>query len=374
MNILIAADYAAPSSGNFIASCVELGRVMKQSGDALYFVFPENKNTLSESSWVHWLEQEGYIVYLTKKNLSDGQVVDYLKAIIERHGIDILHIHFGLFHHVTVHHRKDLDVKVLVHDHMDFPANGNKIKQRLQTAARSILYRMNDVAIASVNPQKDRSYFFARHWYVPNGLSQIRNVTRSASREECRMKLGITTEDKMCLFLGWDTYRKGLDIAVKAVDKLRQTDNSVLLGIVGMGFPPDLGCLKFIADTTGVDPDSSWIRYFPSCEDMFAYHRAADAYLSASRSEAFSYGILEAISQNTPVAVSDIKGTSWCHKYSKTVVYPTEDPNACARAINQALSLGNSPSNADEIVDAYSIEKWCEQITCIYKSLTPRKG
>ena len=31
MNILIAADYATPQSGNFIASCVELGRILKKS-------------------------------------------------------------------------------------------------------------------------------------------------------------------------------------------------------------------------------------------------------------------------------------------------------------------------------------------------------
>ncbi len=65
MNILIAADYATPASGNFIASCVELGRTLIKNGDNLSFIFPKNANTLSCDSWVHWLEKENFNVYLT---------------------------------------------------------------------------------------------------------------------------------------------------------------------------------------------------------------------------------------------------------------------------------------------------------------------
>lgn len=369
MNILIAADYATPASGNFVASCVELGRALKKNSDKITFIFPENNNTLAEHSWIHWLEREGHTVYLVKRNITDEQAICFLKTIITEHKIDILHVHFGLFYHAAVNHRKDLGVKVLIHDHMDFPAGCNMVKQKIRCAAQSLLYRKNGISIASVNPQKDQAYCFAQHWYIPNGLSLIRNVPYSASREECREELGITPQEKICLFLGWDVHRKGLDIAVKAVNKIRETDPTMLLGIVGIGDPPNPDRMKFISDTTGIDPESSWIRYLPSREDMFAYHRAVDVYLSASRSEAFSYGILESISQNTPVAVSDIKGTSWCHSYTKAVVYPTEDYKACADAIKSALALGRSESNADEIVGKYSIENWCSQMIGIYKSL-----
>lgn len=369
MNVLIAADYSTPASGNFIASCVELGRTLKGNGDNLTFIFPENQNTLSGHSWVHWLEREGFQVYLTQKNKPDKQILAFLKEIIERHDIEILHIHFGLFHHTVINHTGALGVKILIHDHMDFAAGSNLTKQKAHCLARSMLYRKNAIAIASVNPQKNNAYLFARHWYIPNGLSLIRNVTKSATREECRRELGIAPDEKVCMFLGWDVHRKGLDIAVKAISEIRKDDPNMLLGVVGLGDPPKQERLQFIADSTSIDPNSSWIKYFPSREDMFAYHRAVDVYLSASRSEAFSYGILEAISQNTPVAVSDIKGTSWCYRYEKAVAYPTEDAKACARAVRQALALGRAPSNADEIVKDYAIEKWCEQMINIYKAL-----
>lgn len=274
-----------------------------------------------------------------------------------------------MFHNEAVTHARELGVKVLIHDHMDFAAGTNLIKQKILCAAQSVFYRKNNVAIVSVNPQKNSAYIFSKHYYVPNGLSLIRNITHSQTRDEVRTALKINPDEKLCLFLGWDVHRKGLDIAVKAISEIRKTNPDVILGIVGLGDPPSNERLRYIQDSTGISPNSSWIKYLPSREDMFAYHRSADVYLSASRSEAFSYGILEAISQNTPVAVSDIKGTSWCHSYSKSVVYSTEDYKACANAICHALTLGYEKSNADEIVQNYSIKKWCQQIVDIYKAL-----
>lgn len=369
MNILIAADYATPQSGNFIASCVELGRMLKNKGHNIFFAFPRNQNTTSEGSWVDWLKKEGFPVQIVEKNITEQQTLTVLKDLISLYSIDILHIHFGMFHHVAINNAARLGVKILVHDHMDFAAGTSRAKQKAYCLVRSIIYRKNGVAVASVNPLKNKAYLFARHWYIPNGLSLVRNVPTSASREECRESLNIMPSQKVCMLLGWDLYRKGLDIAIKAVQKLREEDESVILGIVGIGNSPDPKCLKFIIDTTGVDPKSSWIRYFSSTEDMFAYHRAVDIYLSASRSEAFSYGILEAISQNTPVAVSNIKGTRWCHCYNKAIIYSTEDIDACASAIKRGLKIGRAPSNADDIIEKYSIEKWCNQILAVYESL-----
>lgn len=369
MNILIAADYATPASGNFIGSCVELGRVLKKEGATLTFIFPENHNTLSDNSWVHWLKKEGHSLYLVKKDSTEEEKYDFLRKVITDHQIDILHIHFGMFHHLALTNAHKLGVKILVHDHMDFPAGCNMAKQRLRNLIESLLYSMKKIGIVSVNPQKNRSYALARHWYVPNGLSMLRNVPVSASREQVRSELNISFEEQVCLFLGWDLHRKGLDIAVKAVAEVRERNPHMVLAVVGVGTPPNQSCVDFLANTTGIDAMSPWIRYLPSREDMFAYHRAVDVYLSSSRSEAFSYGILEAISQNTPVVVSDIDGTSWCHDYDKAVVYSTEDSSACAEAICKALELGRRDSNADRIVNDYSIEKWCSQMMDVYKKL-----
>ncbi len=369
MNILIAADYATPASGNFVASLVELGRLLKREGSTLTLIFPENHNTTSEDSWVNWLKSEGHTVYLASREQTEEEQLSLLRSVIGAHNIDILHIHFGMFHHAVMSHTKELGVKILVHDHMDFPAGANMKKQRLRCAAQSLRYRLLGVAIASVNPEKDSAYFLAKHWYAPNGLSLERNVTHSATRDEVRAELGLAADESMCLFLGWDLYRKGLDIAINAVAEIRKSYPKMLLGVVGVGNPPSEACRRFIKEHTDIDPNSDWIRYLNSREDMFAYHRGVDVYLSASRSEAFSYGILESISQNTPVAVSDIKGTSWCHSYSKAAIYSVESVTECAQAILHALEMGRAESNANDIVSAYSIEKWCNRVNEIYYNL-----
>lgn len=368
MNIVIAADYTAPTSGNFIASCVELGRALQIRGDGLAFIFPESRNTLVEDSWVGWLKREGFPVYLVSADLNDPQRYTFLRDVLRKQNAEILHIHFGLFHREAIRHTKELGVRILIHDHMGFPADGAPAKYRVRCLALSLLYRIRGICIVSVSPEKNRIYRMAKHCCIPNGLSRFRNVAGSLSREQMRQELGLRPEEKLCLFLGWDPRGKGLDIALQAVKERRKVDPGLILGIVGMGTGPGEAGAEFIC-AAGVDPHEAWIRYLPSREDMFAYHRAADVYLSASRSEAFSYGILEAISQNTPVAASDIRGTAWCHAYSKAVVYPTEEVPACAAAIGKALDMGRSDSNAEDIAEQYSIANWCERMLAVYRRL-----
>ena len=185
--------------------------------------------------------------------------------------------------------------------------------------------------------------------------------------------MGIAENQKLCLFLGWDMYRKGVDIDVQAVAQLHQRDPSVHLGLGGFSDTPSEKCLQWIRERTGVEPICGWIHFFPSTEDMFSYHRAADVYLSASRKEAFSYGILEAISQNTPVVVSNIEGTAWAMKYDKCLCYPVEDAISCANAIAAALLHTAKPSNNDVLLDQYGIDTWCRDIMTIYRSMCKRK-
>lgn len=366
MNILIAADYSTPASGNFIGSLIDLGRDLKQNNHKLFFVFPESPNTVSEKSWVHWLENEGFKVYLTKHK--DGEAaLTFLREIIDKNHIDILHLHFGMYHSIVLNHAKSLGVKIFVHDHMEFNPQFSLIKQKAYCAVTSLKYRLNKINVICVNERKCKAYLFSKSFFIPNGISFKRNVTTFATREETRKKLGLKDNQKLCLLLGWHLHTKGIDIAFKAVQKLNKVNPYIVLGVVGHSGAPSDNSLNSIKEFTGVDPHSSFIKFLESTEDIFAYHNASDVYLSSSRTESFSYGVLEAISQNTPLVVSDIPGTAWSHSYDKAFVYPTEDYSACANAIEQALKLDrNAPSNSDEFIEKYSIENWCKAIKDIY--------
>lgn len=368
MNVLIAADYRAPNSGNFIASLLELAEKMRDTGNKTYFLFPDNGT--GGYTWTKWLEVNGFHVWLMNMDIGDDEKVAFLKRIVSANEIDLIHSHFGFCHRILLTRQNNLNnVKVLFHDHMDFSPEGNLLNQKLHALFWSVLYQFKGVGVVSVMERKYKSYFLTtkkRRWFVPNGLSLRRNIPQELPRNERRAQLGIAPDQKLCLFLGWDMYRKGVDIAVTAIANLRLKDPNVHLGLVGFSAQPSEHALNWIREHTGFEPLCDWIHFFPSTEDMFSYHRAADVYLSASRKEAFSYGILEAISQNIPVVVSDIEGTAWAREYSKCINYPTEDPHRCAEAIATSLTRRDEQSNNDILLDRYGIGNWCQEIMKLY--------
>jgi len=225
-----------------------------------------------------------------------------------------------------------------------------------------------NISIACVNKDVAASYKLCKHTYIPNCLSLERNVDRPKTREECRAALNIAPTQRVCLLLGWDLHRKGVDIALRAIERCRQSDPNILLCIVGFGISPTQKAIEYICTHTNINPHSPWIRYWPDTEDIFSYHKSADVFLSASRSEGFPYAVLEALSTNTPVCFSDIPETKWACSYENVHVYPTEDAVACAEAIRKALSTERSTSNAKKLMSDYNITKWCEQLIALYEN------
>jgi glycosyltransferase involved in cell wall biosynthesis len=252
---------------------------------------------------------------------------------------------------------------------MDFGVDGNLFKQKIRNIVLSLVDRIKKLTVGTAMEKKLHYYpFVKKKWFVPNGLSLERNIEHSMTRQEMRTKLGVDENEKLCLLLGWDMKRKGLDIATKAIEYLRKENMNVKLGVIGFGNKPSENVRAFMQQE-GVENFEDSIRFLDSVEDIFALHRAIDVYVSASRKEAFSYGLLESISQNTPVVVSDISGTRWAGQYSKCYFYPTEDYVECAAAIKKAIDTGRSESNYKEIYEQYKIENWVEQMTDIYKKL-----
>ena len=134
MNILIMADYRTPNSGNFIASLLELAERMRDRGEGVCFLFPENKNG-GGYSWTQWLEQVGFPVYLLDDKLEADQEIDFIRQIVRKHHVDLIHTHFGLCHRLLVTNAGKIGgVKILVHDHMGFAPSGSCLKEWMRLA------------------------------------------------------------------------------------------------------------------------------------------------------------------------------------------------------------------------------------------------
>lgn len=363
------ADYRTPASGNFIASLLELSNYMKSNGNQIVFAFPVKDGGYS---WAEWMKGYGNKVIYFDEKKEEEEIINSLDKIIKQYQINLIHSHFGYLHKVLVKYGKRLGIKVLFHDHMDYSLESGQGKQYFRQILKSLVYRLKGIGVISVMQKKSRVYFLCGkklNWYIPNGISFKRNIEKSLTRDEVRSNLHLNDEDKLCLLLGYDILGKGVDVAIKAVQQLQKKDSTVILGIVGFTGNPSAGSLKKIEEKTGINPQKEWIKFIDSTEDMFALHRAADVYLSASRKDAFSYGILEAISQNVPVVVSDISGTSWSWKYTKCSKFKNGNINECAVALEKALETRFDQSNAEEVIKQYNIITWCKKIVQVYESI-----
>lgn len=371
MNILIGASYQSPYAGNFIASLLELAETAAAAGDRVCFAFPLRK--AGERPWVSWLRESGFQVELLDETLSEERLLTQVQDLNRRFGTDLMYLHFGFLQGVVQHRRAALDkVRILFHDHMGFGLDSPVKIQRRRNLLRSGFYRLKKIGVISVMEDKHRSYGLlgARHWYVPNGLALQRYAVEVLPRAALRERCGIPQNARLCLLLAWNPEIKGVDIAVQAIRIARETDPALELGIVIQGSAPDETFLRFLEARTGIDASQTpWLHFLPSTEDIFSYHRMADCFLSASRTEAFPYGVLEAISQSLPVVMSDIPGVKWAREYSRGMLYPVEDPAACAKALLSAPRLGQAASNAELFLDRYSIQRWCGRVLDIIHSM-----
>lgn len=363
MNVLILGDYRTPCSGNFIGSLHDLAKKFQHDDlGKIVFVFPEEKQ------WINLLRKYDCKTYFVEPDTDNS--IEIIKKIVEDESIDLIHIHFGFMQRKIVDtFGNSNNIRIIIHDHMDYGVDDVMIKVLTRQVVSSLYYRLKNVSIISVMAKKSKGYFLLgkRNYYIPNGLSYIRNVDTKTDVEEIRQQLNLKRK-KVCLFLGWDSKRKGIDIAIQAVQKLHQEDESWILAVVGYGEKPSVEVLRNLEQLSGVRDFKTFVRFLPSAEDMFSYHKMADVYLSASRKEAFSYGLLEAISQNTPVVASNIEGTQWANGYDKYFEYDTENAVVCKNAILKAYDMKAADSNNIRFIEKYSVDSWIDSILKVYNN------
>lgn len=365
IRVLFAADYSAPKSGNFISSLFELSNELRANGGTAVFLLKEANP--AKCPWITWLREHDYVVLGLDPAVP---VLGQFEKIVEQYQIDIIHVHFGLYAGLLAKNaRRFPHARIIIHDRMAYTDLNKITKAKLRQLLYSAFYRMKGVYTISVNEEKNRYYALCRHWFVPNGLSIQRNVSTDDSTKVLAPNYWNEPRpngEKRCLFLGWQPQWKGLDIAIRAVELVRKRGIDLKLCVIGFGNGISKENRDFLETRTGISVDSDFIKLLNSEENMLAVHRSMDVYLSASRTEAFSNGLLEAISQEIPVVVSDIAGTKWSSAYTRSFFYPVESPEKCADALVKALNSTDLPSNAAEITNIYSIENWNRKMMDIY--------
>jgi glycosyltransferase involved in cell wall biosynthesis len=99
-----------------------------------------------------------------------------------------------------------------------------------------------------------------------------------ALRADARRRLGLADDDVVLLHFGWYPHRKGNDVLAEAVRLLNER---------GLG--------PLVALSVGAPSAAPPLRTLPFTDDVLELHQAADIFVSASRSEAFGNGVVEAL-------------------------------------------------------------------------------
>lgn len=372
MNVLVAADYRSPYGGNFIGSFLDLGMSLNARGDNLLFLFPLMEE--KERFWISYIKNAGHKVFFIDMSGRKDIFLKELSDIISANQIDLIHSNFGMLYHDFLFNKPVFGkTRLLFHDHMGFQTNRSLSTQKYKNFLRSVLFLKNRIGVISVMKEKDSSYSanIGKHWFIPNGISFRRCLSESLSREARRAERGIPEKTKLVLAFGWNFEIKGIDIAVQSVEIARKKDPSIELAVVIQTEKITEHERNQLLIKTGLDPDKTpWLHFWPGIEDVYSYHRAADVFLSCSRTEAFSFAILEAISQRCPVVMSDITGTRWAKQYTKCLSFHDGDISDCSKKITDAILLTQKTSdNSEDIIGSYSIDKWRDKVLAVYDSM-----
>jgi L-malate glycosyltransferase len=159
-------------------------------------------------------------------------------------------------------------------------------------------------------------------------LAHFSPVEKSGLQEEGAPFTLLSTRGWEAIY-GSEVLAQGFALAARRRPELR---------LVMLGNGSQAALLRHIFERAGVLGQVS----FPGSigfADLPGYHRRADLYLSASRSDGTSISLLEALACGTPALVSDIPGNrEWITPGLEGWWFPDGDADALAEAILQAVA------------------------------------
>jgi len=357
--VMLLSKYQSVYGGNFIASLMFLEETLLSRKYHVVYVFPEGAQ---KRDWFKQLQLMGKTVETVSFKNGKKELVRTLGKLVDLYNVGIVHTHFTS---VTMAARLSLrrpNVKIFAHIHSDFSAGKETYKTRITNC---LMYRFLSAkvrfisvseAFVPINPKKIT--------WLPNGLAPRRFTAVHMSGEKRRELLKVQNDELLCEVFGWEPVVKGVDIAVNAVKRLNDAgEKAKLMIICGTAMTPEKMRL-WVSEHTNCSGEEAYLLYVDPIEDVYSYHEAADVLLSTSRSEGFSYAILEMLSLGKNCVVSDIPGVAWSKAFPVVHSFQSENEESCAVAIRKVMQAQgeNAEYVCGMVLEKYSIEKWAEGI------------
>lgn len=180
---------------------------------------------------------------------------------------------------------------------------------------------------------------------------------------------------KLVVFAGIISYRKGVDLLVKAIPIVLSEQPSTLFIFVGPSSTSENALVdpELTEKLTELSDDKILVTGF--VDDPLDYIRSADIFILPSRAEGLSNAFLEALSSGLPTIVSDQSwlldiGTNGIH-YLKFASGDSEELAACINLLLDDADLRSrlSESARTQIEDGFCLRCIAEEYIHLYKTL-----
>lgn len=354
--INIVCDYSSVYSGNFIPSIFKLTTFLKKNNRVIISLPDRAENRF----WSIYLKEQGIDLFFFD-NSSAGKIIKTIKRINKHNNVDIVYTHFistpvakllaGLF-------KKR---RLIIHVHSDFSCGQTSkgIKAKIKKLLFEKIIR-RDAKFIYVSDSMKQVEKLNNSYYVQNALCTDRIVS-----PECKTAI-LDAKKINILAFAWSPEVKGIDITCKAFFNVKQEyKNKAMLNIV-VNENEKKKCIDFIKDKTGINVENQKnITLLEPQEDIFSLYKQSDIFISSSRSEGFSYSILEALYFGLNVCSSNIDGTKWSKEFG-ALLFNLDNIDELTNLIEKCIKIGRKNQfNRLEIVQKFSIQKWAENVSDI---------
>lgn len=362
MRVLQLCDYAAKYRGNFIESLNFLKENYFASTDEMFYAFPERMKQRNNRWYTDFEKCNSTMLYPS----DEVEKIKTLRAYIKKNAIDIVHTHFtNLKTDACVDLAcLGLNVKKIKHYRSSFGRFGTAKRAAAalcyQGWQRVLCVSPHVAAETQKNIPSCRAEVLNDAVYFPR-LDEGKTLEKST--------LGIPNDATVFLAIGYDYKLKGLDLACKAVEKIRERHNAYLAICVASN---NEKIKEQITEDFGTFPE--WARLLPPRQDIAAYYGMCDAYIQASRSEGFCYAIVEAAYCGKIVIASDCAGMmSHAENNFDFLWFKNGDENDLAERLETAIVKKDDieliEKNRRSAVEKYGMSAMCENLYRLYTDI-----
>ena len=354
---LIVSSLMAEHKTNYVYNMLALIKKFHANGDELVFMFPKAK---TNAEWVDEIRQEGCKVYFLDYNPYSLNNVKFIKKIIKDENINIVQSDYTGWD-ITVKLAKPFIPtiwyeRMRVNDKDTVKKLENLIKYKIVGAFNTFSVGISDDVYHSLcNLSKE------------SRCEKIYNAF-----DPSRFSLSYPKADndiKTYLMFSYSPKVKGTDIVCDAFEEFNRDSVKAKLIIVSHGINDD-----YLNGRYKQTPE--WLTVEKPRSDVEYYYSRADSFISASRSEGFSYALLEAVYMGIRCIASDIPGTAWSERFKGVRYFKSGDSASLLEAlendIDSNINKEDAEFNRQKILTDFSFENWVEQVYALHKKVLNR--